>query len=79
MKHRNVFGFFCQFWSLFQIFFIGKTAIISWETPTERPFRAMLSVFNISIHEVYQKYDKNDIKTIKIGTIFAFLSCSMSI
>ena len=65
---------FLHFQCQFEIFFIWKTAFISSEKPTEQRIRAMLSVFNILIHEVYRKFDKNSIKTLKIGKFLGILS-----
>ena len=47
-------------------------AIISSEKPIGQQISAMVSVFNILIHEIYRKYDKNCIKTLKIGIFFIF-------
>ena len=55
-------------------FFGGNTAIISSENPTGQQTSAMLSVFNILIHEVYRKFDKNSIKTLKFEKKIDFLS-----
>ena len=63
---------FCHFLCQFEIFSIGKH--ISSEMPTGQRISAMLSVFNILIYEVYRKFDKNCIKTVKIGNFFGFLS-----
>ena len=46
---------FCHFWCLFEIFFIWKTAMISLKKTTGRRFRALLNVFKILIHDIYQK------------------------
>ena len=58
--------------------FIWKTEIISLEKPTGQRNSAMLSVFNISIHEVCRKFDKNSLKTLKIGNFFVFF-CHFSV
>ena len=49
-----------------------KTEIISTEKPTGQQTSTMLSVFNILIHEFYRNFDKNCIKTLKIGNFFVF-------
>ena len=54
-------------------FFHLKTAIISSEKPTGQRISAVLSVFHILIHEVYRKFDKNYIKTVKIGKFLVFV------
>ena len=59
----------------FCFFLIWKTAIIFSEKPTGQQTSAMLIVFNILLHEVYQKFDKNCIKTFlkwKLLQIFSF-------
>ena len=57
--------------------FFGR-AIISSEKPIGQQISAMVSVFNILIHEIYRKYDKNCIKTLKIGIFFSFLGLFLS-
>ena len=59
------FWVFCLFRFQFDIFFIEKTAIISSGKPTGQQIPAMLSVFNILIHEVYRKRDKSCKKNVK--------------
>ena len=62
---------FCPFRCQFEIFFNWKTTVISSEKPTGQQTGAMLRVFNILIHEVYQKLDKIE-KSLKIGSFFGF-------
>ena len=64
------FVFFCYFRYQFENFFIWKKAIIFSEKPTGQQTRAMLSVLNILINEVCQKFDKNCLKLLKIGVNF---------
>ena len=52
------FVFFCYFLYQFETFFIWKKAIIFSEKPTGQQMSAMLSVLNILINEVCQKFDK---------------------
>ena len=67
-------GKFCVFviFGFNLIFFFVKTAIISSEKPTGQRFPAMLRVFNILIHDVRRKKDKNCMKTLKIGKSLNF-------
>ena len=65
------FWVFCLFRFQFDIFFIEKTAIISSGKPTGQQIPAMLSVFNILIHEVYRKRDKSCKKTLKIEKVLS--------
>ena len=60
------FVFFWYFRYQFETFFIWKKAIIFSEKPTGQQMRAMLSVPNILISEVCQKFDKNCLKLLKI-------------
>ena len=55
----EIFVAFCHFRGHFEILFILKTAIISSEKPTGQRVGALLSVFNILIHDIYRKIDKN--------------------
>ena len=54
LKIGKLWGF-CHFRFQFEIFFIWKTAISSWEKPTEHRICAMLSVFNTLIQDIYPK------------------------
>ena len=58
----------------FEIFFIHKTAILSSGKPTGQQSSAMLRVFNILIHVVYHKFDKNYLETFQIKIFLEFLS-----
>ena len=58
----------------FEIFFIRKTAIIFPEMPTGQRICDLLNVFNILIHDIYRKIDKNCIETSKIRKFCKF-SC----
>ena len=66
------FGFFCDFWCQFETFFFQKTAFISSQKPAGQRIRAVLSVLNVLIYEVYQEFDKNWVKTLKIVTILVY-------
>ena len=66
------FVFFCYFGINFRPFSFGKKAIIFSEKPTGQQMRAMLSVLNILINEVCQKFDKNCLKLLKIGKFWNF-------
>ena len=66
------FVFFCYFLYHFESFFIWNKATIFSEKPTEQKIRAMLSVLNILINEVSQKFDKNCLKLLKIGKFCSF-------
>ena len=66
------FVFFWYFRYQFETFFIWKKAIIFSEKPTGQQMRAMLSVLNILINEVCQKFDKNCLKLLKIGKFWNF-------
>ena len=75
-KNLNFLSHSVSIWYIF----IWKTALISSEKPTGQRIPAMLSVFNILIHEVYRKFDKNSIKTLKIEKFWNFcqLWCKFS-
>ena len=66
------FVFFCYFRYQFETFFIWKKAIIFSEKPTGQQMRAMLSVLNILINVVSQKFDKNCLKLLKIEKFWNF-------
>ena len=66
------FVFFCYFRYQFETFFIWKKAIIFSEKPSGQQMRAMLSVLNLLINEVCQKFDKNCLKLLKIGKFWNF-------
>ena len=59
--------FFVIFGINLRPFSFEKKAIIFSEKPTGQQMRAMLSVLNILINEVCQKFDKNCLKLLKIG------------
>ena len=71
-EKRKRFGIFVIFGVNLRFFFNWKTAIISSEKPTGQRTSAMLSILNIIIHEVYRKFDKNCLKTLKIGKFLVF-------
>ena len=68
-------GKFCDF-RLFrcqiEILSFKKQQFYSSKKPTGQRISAMLSVCNIRTHEVYRKFDKNCIKTLKVGEILVF-------
>ena len=66
------FVFFCYFRYQSETFFIWKKAIIFSEKPTAQQIRATLSVLNILINEVCQKFDKNCLKLLKIRKFWNF-------
>ena len=55
-------------------FSLRKKKIIFSEKPTGQLIRATLTVFNILINEVLSKFDKNWIKSLKIGKFLEFWS-----
>ena len=59
------FVFFCSFRYQFETFFIWKKEPMFSGKPTGQQMRAMLSVLNILINEVCQKFDKNCLKLLK--------------
>ena len=63
---------FCYFRYQFETFFIWEKAIIFSEKPTGQQMRVMLSVLNILINEVCQKFDKNCLKLENFGFFVVF-------
>ena len=71
LKKGNIWDF-CLFRCQFEIFFISKTANSASKKPTGQRIRAMFSVFNIPIFEVYQNVNTNCIKTLKLVKVRVF-------
>ena len=57
---------------IFGVIFFKKNEFISLKNTIGQRIRALLNVFNILIHEVYRKFDKNCIKTLKIEKFWNF-------
>ena len=58
-----------KFWNFLIIFFGNfsfKKPHLSLQNTIGQRIRAFLNVFNILIHDVYRKNDKNCIKTLKV-------------
>ena len=66
------FWVFCHFRFQYNIFSIQKTASIPPEKPTGQQIPDILTVPNILIHQVYRKFDKICIKTLKIEKFWNF-------
>ena len=60
-------------------FFTLKTAINFTEKPTGQQTRSLLTAFNIPIHEVCHKFDKNCMKSLEVWKVLGFLSNSLPI
>ena len=67
-EKREKFCVFCQFRCQFEIGFILKTAIISSEKPTGQQLCAMLSIFELLIQEVCQKFLLFEVFSVILGT-----------
>ena len=68
VKNRKILEFFYHFWGKF----FRKNAFISLKNTLGQRVRALLNVFNILIHDVYRKNDKNCIKTLKVEKFWNF-------
>ena len=68
VKNRKILDFFYYFWGNFFL----KIAFISLKNTIGQQDRALLNVFNILIHDVYRKNDKNCIKTLKVEKFWNF-------
>ena len=68
VKNRKILKFY-HFWGNFSFW---KNAFISLKNTIGQRVRALLNVFNILIHDVYRKNDKNCIKTLKIQKFWNF-------
>ena len=67
------FGIFINFGVNLRFFHMENNAYYLFETPTGQRIRAMMSIFNSLIYEVYRKYDENCIKSSKIGSFWFFV------
>ena len=68
-KNRKILEFF---FIIFGVIFFWKNAFISLKNTIGQRIRALLNIFNIIIHDVYRKNDKNCIKTLKVKKIWKF-------